>query len=315
MKTPDLTKFGDNVRLVCSDDVCSVYNLTSPSGEGIMTCYDVFPGVFLQYNDFHMESLNFNFTYNNPLFCIDHCREGRIEWEQPDGRYYYLGAGDMQIGTRCRNSTYFSSPLRHYHGITTAFSLDEANDSLKKLLEGVDIDIHKLIDKFACLENPFVMRAHDSIQHVFSELYRVPESIRLPYCKVKILELLVFLTGVEPRSQERPYFPRTQIDKIKAIERMMTSEPKRHFTLEELSAQYAITLTTLCSCFKEVFGHSVYSYMRNWRMNAAAVQLRQTDAPVITIASSLGYENASKFSSAFKAVMGKTPTEYRKSFV
>jgi AraC-like DNA-binding protein len=50
-------------------------------------------------------------------------------------------------------------------------------------------------------------------------------------------------------------------------------------------------------------------------MNAAAVMLRQTNESVISIALDLGYDNASKFASAFKDVMGKTPSEYRKDMV
>jgi AraC-like DNA-binding protein len=53
--------------------------------------------------------------------------------------------------------------------------------------------------------------------------------------------------------------------------------------------------------------------MRTWRMNAAAVMLRETNESIIFIAGELGYDNASKFSSAFQDVMGKTPSEYRKS--
>jgi AraC-like DNA-binding protein len=33
------------------------------------------------------------------------------------------------------------------------------------------------------------------------------------------------------------------------------------------------------------------------------------------IASDLGYDNVSKFSNAFREVMGKTPGEYRKFFI
>jgi AraC-like DNA-binding protein len=55
--------------------------------------------------------------------------------------------------------------------------------------------------------------------------------------------------------------------------------------------------------------------MKSWRMNAAAVKLRQTDESVIAIALDLGYDNASKFAKAFKDVMGKTPSEYRKNAV
>ena len=35
---------------------CRVFQFQSETGEGVMTQYDLFPGVYLMYNDFHMES-------------------------------------------------------------------------------------------------------------------------------------------------------------------------------------------------------------------------------------------------------------------
>jgi AraC-like DNA-binding protein len=112
---------------------------------------------------------------------------------------------------------------------------------------------------------------------------------------------------------EGPCFRKTQVDTIKAIERFMTARPENHYTQEELSARFKISLTSMKRCFKGVYGSSIYTYMRTWRMNAAAVMLRETNESVITIAGELGYDNASKFSSAFQDVMGKTPSEYRKN--
>lgn len=50
-----MAEMGSNVSLVCRDEKCSVYKVKDASGEGVMTCYTVFPGVMLNYNDFHME--------------------------------------------------------------------------------------------------------------------------------------------------------------------------------------------------------------------------------------------------------------------
>lgn len=44
-----------------------------------MTIYRVFDGVYLMYNDFHMSRCYSRFNSNLRLFCIDHCREGRVE--------------------------------------------------------------------------------------------------------------------------------------------------------------------------------------------------------------------------------------------
>ena len=63
---------------------------------------------------------------------------------------------------------------------------------------------------------------------------------------------------------------------------------------------------------KAVYGVSVYAYARTQKMHAAARMLRTGDEPIQEIAGRFGYDNASKFSEAFRGVMGVTPSEYRK---
>ena len=59
---------------------CRVFQFHSDTGEGIMTQYDLFPGVSLMYNDFHMESYDSAFRTTEDLLCIDYCRQGRMEY-------------------------------------------------------------------------------------------------------------------------------------------------------------------------------------------------------------------------------------------
>jgi len=148
-------------------------------------------------------------------------------------------------------------------------------------------------------------------------LYDLPEQIRIPYLKIKILEMLLFLSAQEipENGGERPYFYKTQVEKVKAIKEFLTEDITRHYTLEQLSERFNVPLTSMKLCFKGVYGTSVYAYMKDYRMNAAALMLRQSDVNIIDIANRAGYDNASKFSAAFKSVMGMTPAAYRKSAV
>lgn len=93
--------------------------------------------------------------------------------------------------------------------------------------------------------------------------------------------------------------------------RYLTEHLSDRITLEQLSGIFHVSATTIKNSFKAVYGVSVYSYIRTQKMQMAAQLLRQSDATVLEIAGKFGYENASKFSGAFKAVMGVTPNEYR----
>lgn len=65
--------------LLAQSGGCSVWQFRSETGDGTMTVYEVFPGVMLTFNDFHMERFESSYVADRRLFAIDHCREGRME--------------------------------------------------------------------------------------------------------------------------------------------------------------------------------------------------------------------------------------------
>ena len=201
---------------------------------------------------------------------------------------------------------------RHYHGITISICVDEAAAVLSGVLEGFHVDVGALRSKFCRDDRPFIIRAGPGIEHIFSELYSVAEDIRGPFFKIKVLELLLFLStlDVPPGAGERPYFYKTQVEKAKAIMALITANPEQRYTLEELSAKFDFPITSMKNCFRAVYGTSIYASMKTYRMNAAAVRIHKTKDSITAIALQMGYENAT-----FKSVIGMTPSEYRKSVV
>ena len=65
-----------------------------------MTQYDLFPGVYLMYNDFHMESYDSVFRTTEDMLCIDYCRQGRMEYPAGPDTYSYVEAGDLKLDRR-----------------------------------------------------------------------------------------------------------------------------------------------------------------------------------------------------------------------
>ena len=310
---------GGNVRKICEDEPCTVFQLRVENGEGLMTVYPVFKGCFLLYNDFHMEYCTSGFQPGDgiQMFCIDHCREGRIEWGIASNRYLYIEAGDIQINNRSCHCGLFSFPLRHYHGITIGFNVEEAESELLHIMDGFCVDLRKLREKYCPDDRCFVMRAEKRIEHIFSELYDIPEQNRPPYFKIKVLELLLFLNVLEipKHANERPYFYKTQVDKVKDIVTLMTGDLNHWYTLEELSERFSFPLTSLKQCFKGVYGCSIAAYMKDYRMNAAAMMLKNSEETITAIAAKVGYDNPGKFAATFRSVIGAKPSEYRKETI
>ena len=126
----------------------------------------------------------------------------------------------------------------------------------------------------------------------------MPVKIKKDYFKIKVLELLLYLDALElsGHTEERPYFYKGQVEKIKAIQALLTQDLTKNYTLEELSARFDIALTPMKNCFKSVYGSPIFTYMRNYRMNYAASLLKSDKSlKVAEIAGLVGYDSPSKF--------------------
>ena len=99
---------------------------------------------------------------------------------------------------------------------------------------------------------------------------------------------------------------------MKQIHKRLISDLQERHTIEELSKEFLINTATLKSTFKGIYGQSIGAYMKEYRIRQAAVLLRQTQATIAEIANKVGYENQSKFATAFRDVLKVAPAEYRK---
>ena len=309
--------YAGNVYKISADEQISIYKMEDETGEGTMTCFHVLPGIDLIYNDFHMQSCLPYLDAKAGMVCIDHCREGRLEREFRKGSYIYMQEGDLQITDGNHYDGRYSLPLSHYHGISVCIHIHEAKKTLEKILGGIPVDLAEFKSKFCSGDKPFIMRASDSVQHIFYDLYDTPDKTRMPYFKIKVLELILFLSGakVSERGEERPYFYQTHVKSTKEMLKFLKKNVESSYTLDELSEKFDIPLTSMKNCFKGIYGTSIYSYIRAYRMQTAAYMLRTTNQSITTIASNVGYSNPSKFSAAFKKIMGMSPIKYRKTFV
>ena len=91
----------------------------------------------------------------------------------------------------------------------------------------------------------------------------------------------------------------------------MLKDLSRSTPLEQFLRGEAISTVTFQTIFKQIYGRSPYAYLKHYRMNSAAVQLRESNESINQIALSLGYSNASKFARAFRDVFGVLPKDYR----
>ena len=155
------------------------------------------------------------------------------------------------------------------------------------------MDLYELQKKYCSDRTPYVIPGEPAIEHIFSELYNVPVKIKKDYFKIKVLELLLYLDALElsGHTEERPYFYKSQVEKIKAIQALLTQDLTKNYTLEELSARFDIALTPMKNCFKSVYGSPIFTYMRNYRMNYAASLLKSDKSLKVAEIAGLHHRN------------------------
>lgn len=314
MKEP-ATFENEGAVLLAQSDGCSVWQFRNETGDGTMTVYDIIPGVVLSFNDFHMEHYKSTYIPHRRMIAIDHCREGRMEYAAGNGIIAYTTTGNVKLDLRKQHTGTFSFPACHYHGLTVAFDLDRAGQSLAEEVKDFPATPEAIVSRFSLGDYPLVLHDVADVEHIFRDFYRVPEKIRIPYFKVKILELLLCLDAmtVPQNTDERPYFYRTQAEKVKAIRQFLTEHVSENFTQEELSRRFDVPMTPMKTCFRSVYGQSIGAWLTGYRMSRAAeLLLKEPKKSIAEIAGCSGYDSAAKFTAAFKKHMKLTPSEYRR---
>lgn len=302
-----------NLRCRSCGDIRSVYEI--PSATGDMTCYDVFPGVQICFNQFRT---------TDPLPCqdsrqnimeINYCLHGCHECEFADGTSSFIGEGDLCINMFRHAPQGSRLPLGYYEGIGLFLDMEQAPPSLARAMEGVQIDLDGLCEKLRLWTGCFYLPSNPSITHIFSELYQVDSQIQLSYFRIKVLELLLFLGSdrvLESRKTQR-YYPKATVDAVKAVKAKMTRNLREYMTLEGLAEEHGISLSALKSCFRDIYGQPPYTYLKQYRVQFAAKLLVEGAKSIGWIADRVGYASAGKFSAAFKSVLGCSPSDYRKN--
>ncbi len=281
-----------------------------------MSRHTVFDGIDLMFLDVKQETIQFYAKSHTKTFAINHCEEGRIECKFTSGDYLYMGPGDMSIGWHIhadyQHENYF--PTKLFKGIVLLVDVEKAQPVLDALVTEARIDLTQLANRF-CEHSDFgmMMEETESVRQIFSSLYKVPDQIKGHYFKLKVIEIFLLLSVISTTNHEkRSSYRKQQVDIVKAVNEHISTQFMKRITIDSLSDQFDIPTSTLKRCFKGVYGTTIHHYLKECRINAAKHLLQESDQSILEIANAVGYENGSKFTSAFKEATGVTPSAYRK---
>ena len=292
------------------------YFYENETGDAQIIVYELFPGVEVAYASVHMDRFDFSETegaFRERYVGFHYCKEGRIE-QEADGEFFYLMPGDCSVVIQDKKIKQYSLPLKHYHGISIGIDISSAPEIFAAYLGNQAISPLHIAKRLCGERHSVILRSVDQLKHIFTESYAVDESLRMDYLKVKLLELMVLLHQIACSGIDRleNSVPRTQAELVKQAAAYISQNINTKLSLKALSVQFAVSETYLQSSFRAVYGMPVISFIRAQKMQSAAQTLIHTTRSVDEIAEEFGYINESKFSAAFKKIMGDSPSTYRR---
>ncbi len=228
---------------------------------------------------------------------ISYCMKGVCEYKT-GGEYYYLTNKSCMILRHDTKSECHALYSPNYCGISILIDLRCKSAGFADIL-----DMSAVMKSIGAAER-CVLTSSEKIQKLFSDIYSESSTPKASMLRIKTLELLMLLS-------ERKTVSREQQELIGRAGAFICGNVSDHYTISELSEMFRLNQTTLKELFRQTFGCPVYSYAKNRKMFSAAELIRTSNMRIIDIAEEVGYCNASKFSSAFREVMGVNPKYYQ----
>lgn len=95
--------------------------------------------------------------------------------------------------------------------------------------------------------------------------------------------------------------------------RLIHEHPEENWTVASLAGRVGMSRSAFALRFCKVVGEPPLHYLTRWRMQKAAVMLREGRSTLAEIALKVGYESEAAFSKAFKRWQGAAPGAYRRA--
>ncbi|MDO9341444.1 MAG: AraC family transcriptional regulator [Bacteroidales bacterium] len=136
---------------------------------------------------------------------------------------------------------------------------------------------------------------------------------------VELLKVFNLLLQIEERENlalpsSLPNFYDRDHDQINKIYEYVFKNVQTGIKLKEASALVFMESGSFCRYFKKKTNQTFMGYVKYVRIGIAAKLLAETDKQITQICYECGYKNLANFNLYFKAIMKKTPSEYRKDF-
>lgn len=168
-------------------------------------------------------------------------------------------------------------------------------------------------DKIFYNNNTLTPMMHIALQQIINCSYE--GDIRQIYLEGKVMELVAMKLAGNNKSGLPEFSKSTDEEKIRLARDILIKDLENMPSLRDLAKSVGLTHTRLSRGFRNIYGMSVFSYLRAYRLNYARMLLQDKDMNITEVAYASGFSGPSHFAKDFFKCYGVQPKLYRKQIL
>lgn len=254
---------------------------------------------------------NFSFTFQEPVFVIHVVHEGqvivadlesketRLRRSGTDGFGHLLGCSVEQTATSSQSliTTTLIIPIQFLQQL-----LDE--ETVATILERLSVD---QLNTFNCY--PVPASISKMLEHCLDHTLR--DLLKALQLQARVLDYLCSLalhldSGIVKSQNQHPAKVRAQ-----NVRNWLMNVGAETPTLASIGNQFGASPNKLNAEFALEYGESIFSFLRNYRLEQAHLAIEKGGQPLKVIAHRIGYSHVNHFITAFKQKFNRTPGSLR----
>jgi AraC-like DNA-binding protein len=268
------------------------------------------PGIEITIEDFELQEnllLDVDFKYSSLDFCF--CLSGKIRrifWDLNDEIIIGPGQVGVWFSPSSKSSVEYL-PGQPIQRIIIRLEPRLLNTLLKDQIDVILTDLLGIADRFYPTISEMTASMRIAVNQILTCTYQGLS--REIYLESKILELLAYvmrdlsskkLTILSPEEKKQVYQARE----------FLIHNLEKPISLFELARQVGLNDYKLKVGFREVFGTTVFGYLRQERLERARQLLEEGKMSVTEVSYAVGYSSLSHFSKVFARQFGIKPSSF-----
>ena len=169
-----------------------------------LVSYDLYDGIKLAFMSLNGNKQTDTHEPLKHILEINYCHKGKIGWKMNNGNSIYLGEHDYSLHTmECCSASTITLPNEYYEGISIYIDLNILSETPPELLKNTGITGDGILNKFCKDGNFSAFIGNEETDAIFSSFYHQPKEFQLAYWRIKVLELLLYLSKLSIDTENR----------------------------------------------------------------------------------------------------------------